>query len=108
MDLPALGRAAYAAQAAGRREDYFWLRDTEHLTIEQAATRIGVTYRTAIRYKATRRPKRPRRAAWTPEETATALRTDLTARQVAAITGRTFEAVRRRRQYVRTRGNRHG
>jgi hypothetical protein len=46
---------AFLANVAGRREDYFWLRDEQHLTPEQAAERLGITTRTAARYEAWRR-----------------------------------------------------
>ncbi|WP_248964544.1 helix-turn-helix domain-containing protein [Sphaerisporangium perillae] len=48
-------RAAYSAVAAGRREDYAWLRTEQHHTMAQAAERIGVTYRTAQRWERLRR-----------------------------------------------------
>lgn len=44
--------AARIANAAGRCEDYQWLRDEQGLTREQAAERLGVTMRTAWRYEA--------------------------------------------------------
>lgn len=46
---------AHAAYAAGRREDYYWLRDEQGLTLQQAADRMGVTRRTAERWNALRR-----------------------------------------------------
>lgn len=51
----AKSRAKYAEQAAGRREDYAWLREEQRHTIAQAAERIGVSYRQAQRWEALRR-----------------------------------------------------
>jgi DNA-binding transcriptional regulator YiaG len=48
-------QAVHVANAAGRREDYAWLRDEQHLTVAQAAARLGVTRRTARRWEALRR-----------------------------------------------------
>lgn len=47
--------AVYAAKAAGRREDYTWLREEQGLTLRQAAERMGVTLRTAYRWETSRR-----------------------------------------------------
>jgi DNA-binding transcriptional regulator YiaG len=46
--------AVYAAMAAGRREDYFWLRDEQGLTVSAAAARMRVTPRTAHRWESLR------------------------------------------------------
>jgi hypothetical protein len=40
---------------AARREDYYWLRDEQGLTIGQAAERVGICHRTAQRYEARRK-----------------------------------------------------
>lgn len=48
-------QAMYAEQAAGRREDYTWLREEQGLTIAQAAERLGITFRQAQRYEAARK-----------------------------------------------------
>ena len=55
--FPASGPPAKRVQvtggrAAGRVEDYAWLRERERLTRQEAATRLGVTIRSALRYEA--------------------------------------------------------
>lgn len=50
----ARGRVS-AAAAANRRENYYWLRDEQHLTREQAADRLRISERTAWRYEARRK-----------------------------------------------------
>lgn len=47
--------AGHMAAATGRREDYYWLRDEQGLTLKQAAARMGVSTRTAERWDACRR-----------------------------------------------------
>lgn len=54
----AKSRAKYQRQAAGRREDFAWLRKDQRITIGQAAERVGVSYRQAQRYEATRQKRR--------------------------------------------------
>ncbi|WP_146178649.1 helix-turn-helix domain-containing protein [Nonomuraea fuscirosea] len=54
----ATSRAKYAEQAAGRREDYVWLREEQGHSIAQAAERMGVSYRQAQRWEALRRQER--------------------------------------------------
>jgi hypothetical protein len=50
----ALARAGYTAKAAGRAEDYFWLREEQGMTRLHAAERLGISQRTAQRYEASR------------------------------------------------------
>lgn len=45
-------RAMCALRYQDRLEDYRWLTRQEHLTIEQAAERMRISYRTAQRYEA--------------------------------------------------------
>ncbi|MEV0827665.1 helix-turn-helix domain-containing protein [Nonomuraea rubra] len=54
----AKSRAKYAEQAAGRREDYAWLREEQGHSIAQAAERVGVSYRQGQRWEALRRQER--------------------------------------------------
>lgn len=51
----AKAEAVRLAGAAGRREDYVWLREEQGLTIAQAAERLGITVRQAQRYEAARK-----------------------------------------------------
>jgi DNA-binding transcriptional regulator YiaG len=56
---PRLGRMDAHKRAhrlpPGRREDFTWLREEQGLTIEQAADRLGVSFRVAQRYEAARK-----------------------------------------------------
>lgn len=46
--------AAKIAQAAGRFEDYVWLREAQGLSLDAAAERVGISHRHAQRYEAAR------------------------------------------------------
>lgn len=48
-------QAAHEAKAAARREDYYWLRDEQGLTLEHAAARTGASVRQAYRWERMRR-----------------------------------------------------
>jgi DNA-binding transcriptional regulator YiaG len=52
-------KAVRLGNAAGRREDFTWLREEQGLTIEQAADRLGVSFRVAQRYEAARKRATP-------------------------------------------------
>lgn len=54
----AKSRKKYAEQAAGRREDYAWLREEQGHSIAQAAQRMGVSFRQAQRWEALRLQER--------------------------------------------------